>query len=230
MGLFSSDGKSRAQRRAEAKALTAKTKLEAKLASKDRRAAAKQLRKSEHKYRKKQLKAQRKTTTAEAKAQRKVAKEQTKVVAAQAKAAADAKPFSPASVRRYLALGRIVAPIVVPIAYRAAVAGRGRITEFQASRAGVAPELLSQFSGHGAPILARIASIRNSLQKVKAQDTSHDSGAFVDAMTTRLDNLAVAVEASESMPTSQRRTAQRAVEEELAAIDADVLARLGVRT
>ena len=46
MGLFSSDGKTRAQRRAETKALKAKAKLDAKLAAKDRRRASRELRKS----------------------------------------------------------------------------------------------------------------------------------------------------------------------------------------
>lgn len=229
MGLFSSDGKSRSQRRAEAKALKAKAKLEAKLESKDRREAAKQRRKEEHKFRKKELKAERKNIKAEAKAQEKVAKAQTKTVVAEAKAAADAKRLSPASVRRYLTVARLVAPIVVPIAYRAAVGARGRITEVQARRVGVAPGLLDQYSGHGAPLLARISSIRTSLQKVAVQDASSDAKEFVDTMTARLDNLAIAVETSESMPSSQRRTAHRAVEDELSAIDADVLARLGVR-
>ena len=43
-------------------------------------------------------------------------------------------------------------------------------------------------------------------------------------------DVAIAVEAAESMPPQQRKTAHRAVENELSAIDADIMARLGVRT
>ena len=230
MGLFSSDGKTRAQRRAETKALKAKAKLDAKLAAKDRRRASKELHKSRTKIVEKELKAQRKTLKAEAKAAQKVAKAEAKTVAAKAKATADAKPFSPASVKRFLTVARLVAPIAVPVIYRVAVAGRGKITELQAKRIGVSPAQLVKYSGSGAPLLARIDSLRTSLQKVSAQDTSSDTKQFVEAMTARLDNLAIAVEAAESMPPQQRKTAHRAVENELSAIDADIMARLGVRT
>lgn len=237
MGLLSSDGKSRALRRAEAKALKAKAKAEAKLESKDRRKAAKESRKLEHKLRKVELGLERKNTKHAAKAQRKLTKGQVKVaqaeaktVAAEAKAAADAKLLSPASVRRYLTVARLVAPIAAPIVYRVAVAGRGRIDALTAQRVGVTPDALRQFSGHGAPLAARIAAARSSLQKVAAQDTTADSATFVTAMTARLDNLAVAVDAAEAMSSGQRRTAHRAIEDELGAIDADILARLGVRS
>ncbi|WHU46685.1 DUF6474 family protein [Gordonia sp. L191] len=237
MGVFSSDGRSRAERRAEAKALKAKAKLEAKFESKDRRKAAKERRKAEHKLRGKELKVEQKTAKKAAKADRKASKAQVKVaqaeaktVAAKAKAAADAKPYSPASVRRYLTVGRLVAPIVAPVVYRAAVAARGRLSSMQAERVGVAPDVLRQFSGHGASLAARIATARTSLDKVAAQDTTADAKAFVDAIGKRLDNLAIAVDAAEAMATGQRRTAHRAIEDELGAIDADILARLGVRS
>lgn len=237
MGLISSDGKSRAQRKAEAKALKAKAKAEAKLESKDRRKAAKADRKLEHKLREDELKVEGKIAKKAAKAEQKVAKqqvkvakEQVKIVAAEAKATADAKRFSPASVRRYLMVARLLAPVVAPVVYRAAVAGRGRISTLQAERAGVAPELLRQYAGHGAALSARIAATRTSLQKVATQDSAADSAAFVTAMTKRLDNLSIAVDAAETMSAGQRRTAHRAIEDELGAIDADILARLGVRS
>lgn len=232
MALISSDGKTRAQRRAEAKALKAKAKLDAKLASKDRRKAAKAREKAERKLVRKDTKGEHKAAKRAAKTQIKVAKVQAKTakseakaVAAKAKAAADAKRLSPASVRRYLTVAKLVSPIVVPIAYRAAVAGRGRFAELQASRAGVPAELLSKYAGYGAPLQARIATARTALEKVTTQDAGGDTKQFVSAMTKRLDNLSIAVDTAETMPPGQRRTAHRAIEDELAAIDADTLAR-----
>lgn len=229
MGLFSSDGKTRAQRRAEAKALKTKAKLEAKLEAKTARKDEKARRRDERKYRKKELKQERKTLKVAGKAQAKASKAEAKAIEAQAKADADAKRFSPASVRRYLMVARLLSPVVVPIAYRAAVAARGQVTAFQANRAGVAPDVLRQYSGHGATLSARISTTRAALQKVATKDTSDEGSAFVTAMTTRLDNLAIAVDTAEAMPPGQRKTAHQAVESELAAIDADILARLGVQ-
>ena len=147
-----------------------------------------------------------------------------------AKAAADAKALSPASVKRYLTVARLVAPIAAPVVYRAAVAGREQLSTLQANRAGVSPEVLRQFSGHGATLSARIATTRTALEKVVAQDTSSDSTDFVAAMTKRLDNLDVAVQTAETMSAGQRRTAHKSIADELEAVDADILARLGVRS
>ena len=61
------------------------------------------------------------------------------------------------------------------------------------------------------------------------QDPSADTDKFVAAIGTRLDNLAIAVDAAETMPSAQRRAAHASIDSELGAIDADVLARLGVR-
>ncbi|MGC4960678.1 DUF6474 family protein [Gordonia sp. DT218] len=229
MGLFSSDGKTRAQRKAEAKALKTKAKLEAKLEAKSARRSDKARRRADRKDHAKELKQERKTTKAAGKVQQKVAKADAKATAAKAKADADAQAFSPASVRRYLTVVRLLSPIVVPIAYRAAVAARGQVTALQANRAGVSPDVLRQFSGHGATLSARIASTRASLEKVATKDTSDEGSAFVSAMATRLDNLAIAVDAAEAMPAAQRRTAHQSIESELEAIEADILARLGVR-
>lgn len=230
MGLFSSDGKSRAQRKAEAKALKAKAEMEAKLDHKSRRKAEKSKRRAERKLRKQEHKQQRKTAKVEGKAQEKVTKAEVKAVAAKAKAKADAKTLSPTNVRRYMTVGRLVAPIVVPIAYRAAVGARGQLTALQANRAGVSPDVLRQFSGHGATLSARITTARGALEKVAARDTSPEAQTFVSTMNTRLDNLAIAVDAAETMPPTQRRTAHHSIDAELGAIDADVLARLGVGT
>ena len=91
MGLFSSDGTTRAQRKAEAKALKAKAKLEAKFDAKSRRKEQKARRKNEHKYFQKEMKAERKTARQLAKSQTKVSKAEAKKFAVEAQAAADAQ-------------------------------------------------------------------------------------------------------------------------------------------
>ena len=229
MGLFSSSRAHRAQRKAERKALKAKAKLEAKLDAKERRRNHKAKLKDERKYRRRDQRDQRRTDRTAAKAQVKVVNAEAKAAAAQAKAVADAKFLSPARVRRFLTVARMLAPIVVPIVYRASVGARAQITALTANRAGVSPDVLRQFSGHGASLSARIASSRSTVAKLAEQDSSAEGKQFVAAMTQRLDNLAVAVDAAESMPTAQRRTAHQSIDSELTAIDADVLARLGVR-
>lgn len=239
MGFLSSSSARRAERKAEAKirkaeekALKTRVRLEAKVSAHEERKRHKKALRDEHKYRKKAHKAERKTAKANVKAQEKVAAVEAKSLAAQVKASEKAAEkqalLSPAKVRRYLSVAKLVAPIAGPILYRGAIAARSEITALQARRAGVPAELLTQYGGPSAPLRARIDAARESAAKVAAQDPSGEGRAFVDAMTTRLDNLVVAADAADTMPPSQRRAAQRAIGNELSAIDNDLLARLNV--
>lgn len=235
MGLLVSDGKTRSQRRAEAKALKAKAKLEAKLESKERRKLEKKGRRADRKAARKATaaaqKADRRSSKAVDKAHRaelKLAKENAKTEAVKAKAAADSRTLSAASVKRYLTVARLVAPIAAPVIYRVSISAREQLAAARASRAGVAPEVLRQFSGHGATLSARIATTRSSIDNLSAKDSSPEGSAFAAAMSARLANLATAVDAAEMMPPAQRRNAHAAIDRELSAIDGDILARLGV--
>ena len=111
MSLFKR--KTRATRRAEARAMKAKAKLEAKLAAKNeiRRIKAEQ-------------QAETKALRAQLKAQRDSDKAALKVAETQLKAARESKLFSPTRIRRTLTVTRLLAPVVVPLFYRAIVTRR----------------------------------------------------------------------------------------------------------
>src|SRR6476661_4199763 len=217
MGLFT-PRKSRATRRAEARAIKAKAKLEAKLAAKNENRRMKAAHRAETKALKAQLRAQRESD-----------RTALKVAETELKAAREGKLFSPARIRRTLTVSRLLAPIVVPLAYRGAMAARGFLDERRADRLGVPLTQLGQFSGHGAQLSARIAGTEQTLRQVadkKPKDA--ETKQFVSAMTDRLTDLSAAVTAAENMPTSNRRAAHTAISDQLDAIDADLMARLGV--
>jgi hypothetical protein len=218
MGLLTKR-KSRATRRAEAKALKAKAKLEAKLEAKtavrrieaEERSAAKALR-------------------AQVKARREADRAAIKVAEAQLKAAREGHLLSPARVRRLLTVGRILAPVLVPLAYRGATAARGFLDERKADKLGVPLSQVGQFSGWGGQLSARIAGAEQSLRAVADNDPADaENDQFVKAITERLTDLSAAVTAAEHMPVSRRRDAHAAIAGQLDAIDADLMARLGVR-
>ena len=148
MGLFTRR-KSRATRRAEARAIKAKAKLEAKLAAKNENRRMKAAHKAETRALKAQLRAQRESD-----------RTALKVAETELKAVRDGRLLSPARIRRTLTVSRLLAPIVVPLAYRAAMAARGFLDQRRADRLGVPLSQLGQFSGHGAQLSARIASGR----------------------------------------------------------------------
>lgn len=217
MALFTRR-KSRATRRAEARAIKAKAKLEAKLAAKNE---ARRIKVND--------KRQAATFKAGVKAQRNHDKAALKVAATQLKAAQEGKLLSASRIRRGLTVTRLLAPVLVPIVYRAAITARGLVDQRKADRLGVPLSQLGQFSGAGGELSARIAGAERSLRQVAEKNPKDaETKRFVAAVTERLTDLSAAVTAAENMPTARRRAAHVAIAEQLDGVDGDLLARLGV--
>lgn len=221
MGLFPKR-KSRATRRAEARALQTKAKMEAKLSAKNESKHMKAALKADGKSAKNQAKSQ-------LKAQRASDRTAVRVAETQLKAARDGKLLAPARIKRTMAASRLLAPVVVPVAYRAAIAARGLIDERRADRLGVPLTQLGQFSGAGGRLSARIAGAEQSLQLVaERRPNDGETRQFVDAITDRLAALSAGITAAENMPSPRRRAAQASIGTQLDGIEADLMARLGV--
>ena len=213
MGLFRKR-KSRATRRAEARALKARAKLDAKLAAKN---DAKRIRANER--------SEKTAIRAQVKTQRDADRTAVKVAQTELRTAREGRLLSPSRVRRTLTVSRLLAPILVPVIYRAATSARGAFDELRADRLGVPLTDLGQFSGMGGRLSARISGAENSLRQIaaaKPKDT--ETRQFVSAMTA----LSAAVTAAESMPGPRRRAAHASIEQQLDGIEADLMARLGV--
>lgn len=210
--------KSRATRRAERRAIKTKAKLEAKLSARNdvRRF------KAEQKHANRALKAQ-------LRAQASSDRTALKVAETQLKAAREGNLLSPTRIRRFLTITRLLAPVAVPLAYRASISARGLLDQRRADRLGIPLQQLGQFSGHGAALSARIAGAEQSLRQLTERHSKDaETRQFVSAVTERLTDLAAAVTAAENMPTARRRAAHSAIGEQLDGIDADLMARLGV--
>ncbi len=217
MGLFGKR-KSRALRRAEARAIRTRAKLEAKLAAKNEARRFKSAHQAEAKALRAQLRARRDSDRTALKA-----------AETQLRAVREGKLLSPTRIRRMLTVSRLLAPVVVPVAYRAFTAARGLIDQRRADRLGVPLAQIGQFSGYGARLSARIAGAEQSLrivQEKKPKDA--ETKQFVTAITERLSDLSAAITAAEHMPAGRRRTAHTAISRQLDGIDADLIARLGL--
>lgn len=217
MGLFRKR-KSRATRRAEARAIKARAKLEAKLSAKNEARRIKAVQRADEKAVKAQLKAQRDSDRAAL-----------KVAEAELKAAREGKLLSPTRIRRMLTVSRLLAPILAPLVYRAAIAARGLIDQRRADQLGIPLAQLGQFSGHGARLSARIAGSEQSLRLVQEnRPKDAETKDFVSAITSRLTDLSAGIAAAENMPAQQRRAAHSAISTQLDGIEADLMARLGL--
>lgn len=206
MGLFRKR-KTRATRRAEAKALKTKAKMEAKLGARNDR---------------KKMKSDSKST-------KKIEKAQISTLKAQEKAAQRGGKLSVSQIRKYIGIARLLTPVLAPLIYRGAVVVRGQLDQQRAAKMGIAAEELGSYTGHGAHLSARIAGAERSANDIAAQFNDAETVAFTTAIRGRLAELSTAVRAAEQMPTPRRRAAHHAIAAELDGVEADLLARLGVR-
>ncbi|HWX99015.1 MAG TPA: DUF6474 family protein [Mycobacterium sp.] len=210
--------KSRATRRAEARAIKARARLEARLAARNETRRIKGDRRAADKALKAQIKSQRDSD-----------RTALKVAEAELKAAREGRLLSPTRIRRLLTVSRLLAPILTPLIYRAAMAARALIDQRRADRLGIPLAQIGQFSGQGAELSARIAGSEKSLRMVQEKKPKDgETKQFVAAISERLTDLSAAVTAAENMPATRRRTAHGAISSQLDGIEADLMARLGL--
>ena len=204
MGLFRKR-KTRATRRAEAKALKHKAKLEAKHGARNGR----------------------KKLRSETKSAKKVEKAQLATLKAQEKAASKTG-ITASQVKRYLGIARLLTPVLLPLVYRGTVLARAQLDQQRAHRLGVAPEELGAYTGHGARLSARIAGAERTADEIAKRQPDADTAKFTAAVRGRLAELDTAVHAAELMPAQRRKSAHLAISTELDGVEADLLAKLGV--
>jgi hypothetical protein len=217
MGLFGKR-KSRATRRAEARAIKARAKLEARLWAKNEK---RRIKAAEQ--------AAQKALNAQVKAQKESDRTALKIAESELKAVREGKLLSPTRIRRALTVSRLLAPVLAPLIYRAAIAARGAIDQRRADQLGIPLAQIGQFSGHGARLSARVAGAEQSLRAVQEKKPKDpETRQFVAAISERLSDLSAAISAAENMPTQRRRAAHTAISSQLDGIEGDLLARLGL--
>ena len=155
------------------------------------------------------------------------------------KSGTPADPITGAKIKRYIGIARIVVPVVAPLVYQTVGTVRERWDSHRARQLGVAPDELSDFTGRGAALYARIHNLALSARDLRARhaspgrrggedDKAREIAAFVDEADTRLTDLEAAVRAAEQMPSSRRRSAHVAVAGELDRIETRLLVHWGV--
>jgi Family of unknown function (DUF6474) len=140
-------------------------------------------------------------------------------------------PMTPARAKRMIGVGRVVLPVLAPYVLAAAGVARARWDAYRAARLGVTPMQLNAYSGPGGALHARIDRLAESLNDLDDGTEAYSTTAarrFAVETRPRLVDLALAVRAAEQMPAQRRRTAHRAVGDELDRIELTLLRHLGI--
>lgn len=140
---------------------------------------------------------------------------------------------TPGNAKKIVGIAKIVGPLLLPYALRAVSTVRESYDRSRARKLGVPVDDLGKFTGHGASLHARIAGDSVALRDLREQSTGEERGharTYADQAEARLAQLTSAVRAAERMPSPRRRSAHRAVDQELSRIESELLTRFGVPT
>ena len=190
MGLFGAIRKARAKTKAEIKAAEARAKADSK---------------NELKLNKLLMKHEKSLAKHNAKMEKKRFKEDTKL-AKQELAKIRAGRFNKDTVNRYAGALRALAPLAIPLIYRAVTQWREQNTNRQASQLGFSSADLASRGGHGAPLKVRM----DTLREVEGLPVG-----FKKDVDARLDELEQAVDNAEHMTPDQRRATHRSISKDL---------------
>lgn len=209
MGIMKKIRKARREARAEIKAAKTRAKAEVKAADKAKHRQQKLLAKQE----KALIKSEEKGLKKRRQHEYKMAKKELERI--------KQGRFNKDNVKRYASALRTAAPLLLPLIYRGITAAQREVEKKRAQKAGVSAEQLASFSGHGAPLKARTAGIRNSLK-----DAQLPAG-FKRDVKERLNELDSAIDNAEYMTDQQRQRAHRSISGEIDSLNDEIQAKLG---
>lgn len=211
MGILEKIRKSRARTKAEIKAAKVRARQEAKEEAKLQLRREKLLVQQENDL----LKAEKKGLKAKRKHQRKMAENALQQV--------KEGKISARKLTKWAGTARVALPIALPLVYRGVTAGREQLVAANARKLGVTPDQLAEFSGHGAPLKARIQGVRSNLE-----DASLMPG-FVRDVNDRLDELGAAVNNAEYMTPEPRRRAHDSISRDIDQVTQQIQERIRQR-
>lgn len=208
MGIMKKIRKARREARAEIKAAKTRAKAEVKAADKAKHRQQKLLARQE----KALIKSEEKGLKKRRKHEYKMAKKELERI--------KEGRFNKNNVKRYAGALRTAAPLLLPLLYRGITAAQREVEKKRAQKAGVSAEQLASFSGHGAPLKARTAGIRNSLK-----DAQLPAG-FKRDVKERLNELDSAIDNAEYMTDQQRQRAHRSISGEIDSLNDEIQSKL----
>ena len=131
--------------------------------------------------------------------------------------------------KNLIGVGKVLIPVLAPIALKAAAVARDRYDQMRARKLGVPVDSLAQFSGRGGALHARLVGVGNAIGDLRTSGRSTpEADEFAAESEQRLIQLAAAVRAAERMPSTRRKAAHHGVAAELDRMEAELLRRFGV--
>ncbi len=141
-------------------------------------------------------------------------------LAKQELAIAKAGRFNKDTVKRYLGAARLLLPLATPLFYRLLTGGKQQLENRRARALGVSPDRLSEFSGHGAPLHAKLATLEKYLE------TANVPSGFKKDVDKRIKELHTALDNAENLMPEQRKRTHSSITKDIERLSSEIQARL----
>ncbi len=130
----------------------------------------------------------------------------------------------PKKTKRLISVGKVVAPLVAPLAVEGIAKARGALDTRRAKKLGVPVENIGAYRGPTGRTMARIDALSDAIHELRRRRTGDALiVGFADASEDHLINLATATHAAAPMPASRRRATIAAISRELDHTEAELM-------
>lgn len=136
----------------------------------------------------------------------------------------------PRKTKRLMAIGKVVAPLLTPVAIKAVDGLRYAVDQQRAKRLGVRVADVAEYRGPTGRIRARMDALAEAVADLRRRRTGDSEvAAFADRANAKIADLAAATAAAAPMPAARRRPTLAAVARELDQLEGELIRHL-VRT
>ncbi|AZI57027.1 hypothetical protein EH165_01425 [Nakamurella antarctica] len=133
----------------------------------------------------------------------------------------------PKKTKRYLSIGKIVVPLIAPLAIEGIARARGVLDQRRAAELGVPVERVGAYRGPTGRTLARIDAVSAAVEELRSSRTGDAAvKTFSQTCHDQLHNLAIATHAAAPMPASRRRATLDAIGRELDQLQSQLMHHL----
>jgi hypothetical protein len=133
----------------------------------------------------------------------------------------------PKKTKRLLGVAQVVAPVLAPVALKAADGLRLLADQQRAKRLGIPVDDVALYRGPTGPVRARLDAVAAAVRELKERRAGDsDITSFAEKTMTTLTDLGIAVNAAAPMPAARRKPTVAAVERTLDTVEGDLVSRL----
>lgn len=134
--------------------------------------------------------------------------------------------LSTKTVKRYLGISELLAPVLIPVLFKGIASTREFLQDTRAKKLGVPPEKIGSYFGMETKQKARLYNLENSLDKLANQGYTDKD--FIQNTRNEINKVSLSLQAVSKMSAENRKPALTAIAEKIDGLEAKTVRALGL--